>query len=176
MNDVPEGFAEKAATHTNSELQEMFSVGRKSVLRLRRIVGVPSPPVDRSHPRKMPEGFAGRAKTMTRSQLCAYYSCSYKTLARLIREADVEPMSYNRARPRKMMPIDTVKPSLSYAGEAAEYLKRWGAVTRCNEAGRFDPKGSMWRRGSAILTDDEVIERAVAKGWDRNDWRKLRAA
>lgn len=67
------------------------------------------------------------------------------------------------------------KAALSYAGEAAEYLKKYGPVTRCNEAGRFDPKGSMWRRGSTVLTDDEVIERAVAKGFDREAWRKLAA-
>jgi hypothetical protein len=45
-------------------------------------------------------------------------------------------------------------------GEAADYLRRFGPVYRCNSVGRPDIAGKFWRRGSAVLTSAELIERA----------------
>ncbi len=56
-------------------------------------------------------------------------------------------------------PTITVR-DLSPVGQAAEYLRQFGPVYRCSDSGLADVAGKLWRRGNAILTDAELIERA----------------
>jgi hypothetical protein len=56
---------------------------------------------------------------------------------------------------------------------AVDHLRRFGPVVRCTPAGGFDPKGRHWRRGSAVLTAAEIVERALAKGWTPDAWRRV---
>lgn len=58
---------------------------------------------------------------------------------------------------------------------AADHLRRLSSVWRCNENGSPNPKGKFWRRGWAILTDAELIARAVAKGFDPSAWMRVAA-
>lgn len=59
--------------------------------------------------------------------------------------------------------IDTTR-----AGLAAEFLRHFGPVRRCNEIGQYDPMGNRWRRGtsSLLLNANEIIERALRLGWN----------
>lgn len=63
----------------------------------------------------------------------------------------------------------------SVAGQAADYLRRFGPVVRCNAKGRYDENGTHWRRNASILTADEIIERAEANGFDARAWARLAA-
>jgi hypothetical protein len=54
---------------------------------------------------------------------------------------------------------------MSKAGQAADFLRRLGPVYRCTDLGRADIAGSMWRFGNAVLTADDLIDRAERKGW-----------
>lgn len=62
------------------------------------------------------------------------------------------------------------------AGRAADFLRHYGPLTRCNEQGFYDPKGGCWRRGSAILSASDVMERAHRLGFNPDSWREVRAA
>lgn len=53
----------------------------------------------------------------------------------------------------------------SPASLAAEFLRRFGEVVRCNPKGDYDAKGTHWRRNRAVLTADEVMQRAARLGW-----------
>lgn len=49
---------------------------------------------------------------------------------------------------------------MSPTGIAADYLKRFTAVIRCDVNGRPLPDGFFWRYGRVVLTDEQLIERA----------------
>lgn len=54
---------------------------------------------------------------------------------------------------------------MSMAGQAADFLRQFGSVYRCNERGKPDAKGTHWRRNLSVLSDDEMIARAARLGW-----------
>lgn len=43
---------------------------------------------------------------------------------------------------------------------AAEYLRKYMPVHRCNECGGYMKKGLHWRAGSSVLTTEELIAKA----------------
>lgn len=57
------------------------------------------------------------------------------------------------------------------AVDAADFLRRVAPILRCNPDGSLNPRGTHWRRGSAVLAAEDVIERALAKGWNPDAWR-----
>lgn len=62
-------------------------------------------------------------------------------------------------------PVDRPHIDPTPAGQAAEFLRQFGPVVRCNERGQYDPAGNRWRRGAFLLTADEIIQRAQRNGW-----------
>lgn len=130
----------------------------------------------RSHP---PKDFADLAPTMTRTELVEHYNRNAKVIARWIQEAGTESRPVTRAQctetaRRKALlrrhrnnaymstPVDRPSKDMSEAGRAADYLRRFGPVIRCNRDGRYDPDGDRWLRGSTLLTAGEVVDRAAA--------------
>lgn len=58
-----------------------------------------------------------------------------------------------------------VNRDLSRVGQAADFLRKYGAVYRCGPRGNPQPKGEFWNRNGHVLTDDEIISRASRLGW-----------
>jgi hypothetical protein len=56
---------------------------------------------------------------------------------------------------------------VSDATLAADFLRKFCPVTRCDAAGRFAHHGPHWRIGQLVLTESEIIARAARKGWGR---------
>jgi hypothetical protein len=50
-------------------------------------------------------------------------------------------------------------------GGVVHFMQRLTSVTRCNERGVFDPAGTHYRVGNAILTPGELLRRAEARGY-----------
>lgn len=50
---------------------------------------------------------------------------------------------------------------------AADFLRRFCPVSRCDAAGKYDPRGRYWRIGDAVLAEADIIARATRKGWVR---------
>jgi hypothetical protein len=70
-------------------------------------------------------------------------------------------------------PVDRASRDTSRAGDAAEYLRRYGPVYRCDVKGRANPRADYWMRGSTVLTDNDIIERAERNGWKPDLWREI---
>lgn len=87
-----------------------------------------------------------------------------------------------KARPRAAhgafvtAPVLRDQRDMSRVGQAADHLRKFGAVYRCTPMGAFDAKGSHWRRNSSILTDADIIERAEYNGWKPDAWMQVKAA
>lgn len=73
----------------------------------------------------------------------------------------------------RMAPVDHVQRDMSRAGQAADYLRRYAPVTRCDEHGRYNPDGAYWRRGSTVLDAEAIVERAIWNGWMPDAWRMV---
>lgn len=139
--------------------------------------------------KKAPEGFFEYQQGRPLKAVATDYGVSEHTVRRWLSELGINrQQQYNEARaaqkaikkpavkavpdrkPWKSTFVQTAAPDRPYvdpspAGQAAEFLRRFGPVVRCNEQGRYDPAGDRWRRGSSLLTADEIIERAVRNGW-----------
>lgn len=48
---------------------------------------------------------------------------------------------------------------------ARDHLAKYFAVYRCRETGRADHEGECWRIGMAVISGDELLERAQRKGF-----------
>lgn len=168
MKPVPNDFAEFAATLTNADLGEKYGAGKKLISRWRREASVPASHKGGGVMRPLPPAFTDIAPTMTRNGLRLHFGCSLDTVDRWCRVAGVRAA---RAAPqrfvgRKANPSKPHSaPDSSPASRAADYLRRFGPVIRCDDAGVFDSSGGHWRRGSAILGPQDVIDRASRLGW-----------
>lgn len=142
-------------------------------------------------PTPTPPDFADRLRTMFQRQLAAHYGVSRSQIRRWIEREGLasvraaataaEPKKRcGRAAPPRLptphRPITQISRDMSAVGQAVDHLRRFGAVYRCNDrGGAVDKGGTHWRRGSAVLTDGEVIDRAKRLGFDPDGWRKLAA-
>ena len=135
-----------------------------------------------------PSGFATDAPNMSRRELSEKYSVGGKTVARwleeegvrtkpVVRSKIVEAARRARSRPTVRFRAGADRPlrDITYAGQAADYLRRFGPVIRCDDRGRFNLKGDHWRRGSTILRPDDVVERARRNGWRPEAWAEISA-
>lgn len=59
------------------------------------------------------------------------------------------------------------------ADMAQQHLQRFAPCFRCDESGTANPKGKFFRFGNAVLSEDEMMERAERKGWRKDAWREL---
>lgn len=105
-----------------------------------------------------------------------YFHASLSTVTRWRRECGVKPQdrvvksSTGKAVRRgfRQVPLN-VQRDCSAAGLAAEFLQQSSPVFRCDHRGRLNPKGAFWHRGGYVLTDADVISRAMRMGWKPAD-------
>ena len=171
----PPDFAELAPGMMHKGLMAHYGAGTDTVRRWAVECDVViGGSVDRSKARRLPDGFALVAPTMTMRELRLRYHACHSVIYRWLDEAGVharKPTHWNQ-RGSSLRPVTK---DGSRAGIAAEYLRRFGPVYRCDKLGRPDAKGKLWRRGSAILGDDELIDRARRNGWNPDAWREIAA-
>jgi hypothetical protein len=180
---APEGFVHWAAIEGADALAKRFRAGTKMIARWRREVSGDGPLVKpRRELKPPPEGFADTAANMTTAELCAEYGVCKVTALKWCARVGIAPRRPVRkpmpnlgamGRP-KAAPFATHR-DFSSAGQAADFLRRFGPVVRTDAEGRYKPDGDHWRRGSSILTADEVIARAVRNGWNPDAWKDLAA-
>lgn len=100
-----------------------------------------------------------------------HYHASLSTVTRWRREMELKRQArlkkgIGQSQPQgfQQRPLISNR-DMSQAGQAADYLRRYGAVYRCDAVGKPNPKGTHWKRNFAVLTDDEIIARASRLGW-----------
>lgn len=171
------------------DIAPKFGRTRKSVIDAVRRNGLgPWPSQTGSNTTRIPADFAELWQTNSLLWLSAHFECSLSTAAGwakllgLVRARGAHITARKvEAKPAKPAPLRLIKPNayqnapvnkfqrdMSAPGQAADFLRKFGPVYRCDVRGRPLSDGFFWRRGNAVMTDDELIERA--------DWMRSKAA
>lgn len=174
--DRPADYAEVAARMTSVQLRRHYRASTTQIARWSAEVGRERRPSHTPDFIPMPADFPEHAG-LTLEQLMEKYGRARAVLRRWRKEAGYVPGKPKAVEPapapcpvpvqvhglKRMAGIGAPLPyrrDMTTAGRAAEYLQQFGAVWRCTETGKPDLNGTFWRRGHAVLTDDEIIERA----------------
>jgi hypothetical protein len=180
---APEDFQQVAAGKPTKALCEIYGCGPDMIYRWRRETNSPFIP-------HAPADFVTLYQTMTLEQLRKHYDRGWLCIKRweketgatrppkpakpakqpAVRLVKATKASSTPLRPNAFqnVPVDRVQRDMSPVGQAADYLRRFGPVYRCDVKGRPLADGFFWRRGTAILTDQDLIERA--------DWMRRKEA
>jgi len=187
----PADFAERRAEMSDNALVKHYRCNTGAPARWSSELGLPERGKKGGGSNKitMPADFLTFAPGKTAAEISRHYGFSCDTARRLRIQAGIPGPSASRlaqsgnARPAHLVrnaymstPIDRFTRDGSRAGLAADFLRRFGPVSKCNDRGLADIAGKLWRRGSAILTDAELIERAERLGWDAGAWLQVKAA
>lgn len=158
VRNAPDDFAEQAETKGTNALSAYYGASKKIVRRWFAETGA----------KKLPPQIVGNTKPRTEKQL-AVSRRSYPG------KVGSRPVGGSAADRTFHAVATEIHRDTSVAGMAADHLRRIAPVYRCDERGRQDVKGALWRVGNGILTDAEVIARAERKGWQSDAWQRLAA-
>lgn len=173
---APADFLAKAKTLNRAQLQSLYGVGERMIVKWIKATGA-SPPL-RIHTRPslqrpVPADFVEMAKTMSRKGLTKHYRTSLVAVNRWCAESGSEPVvrpvrqpvpKVSSPRPFKFHSDGHVHRDLrrtSMYDEAADVLRRRFVVFRCGPTGKFLVDGLHWRVGNVICTPDELMQRAA---------------
>lgn len=164
---APKDFAKWAAIETEFQLVARYGFSRETIRRMRREMGIKRP----TGSRPMPADFATVAPTKTVNGLLAHYRASRETVRRWLDQADVQPAKHhNIPWNKEVVPVKIPAADVDRAVQAARYLgpKLRVAISRCDAKGKFSHIGDHFRYGNTVMTPQQIIDRAHAKGWDEN--------
>ena len=182
-SSMPVDFPEWAKVETDKQLRARYNIGGVKVLAYRAECGIPSP--GRTYAcAQVPNDFATTARGMTLRAASRHYGHSREIVTRWFEETGT-PRAPGKPGPKAQQPAPPVAKStvsrsnapfrsscrpgagverasrdMSQAGQAADYLRQFSGVWRCNADGGPSIGGRFWRRGGAVLTDAQIIERA----------------
>lgn len=125
----------------------------------------------KAHP--LPDDYATVGKHMTVAAAAGHYGVGKWSIAIWDRQIGHRRRKFSapgapaRRRGFTQQPIDRPYNPVTVPERAAEYLRRFGAVTRVNSRGEYDPAGQHWMRGgsSKPFSADEIVARAVRNGF-----------
>lgn len=172
---VPADFRENAAFMPVYKLQKHYAASGSVVLRWFAETGAPRLTFEPHNKRPVPDDYSDRAMEMHKAALLKHYTVREETLARWVAETGIRPIPYLPPRKqRTKRPSGGMRANLRAVGvinlasvrtwdeadDAANRLRKFGPVNRCNEDGSFNHCGKFWRVGWAVLSGDELIERA----------------
>ena len=113
--------------------------------------------------RPVPDDFAESAARMCQADLCRYYGASREVVVRWIGESGVTPKKFTPTpwvpTRNSIVKIAAVR-NYGIQDEAADTLRRWFPVYRCDERGRQSEKGEYWRVGNSVVDGDELLASA----------------
>lgn len=174
VRGCPADFAEHGRLESNRELMARYTATSATITRWRHQTDAFRVGKPRAH--KMPRGFALVAPTLSRKELRLRYRIGADVLDRLLEKAGVaaRPSRLGSPAGRVFAPLDRPNRDVTQAGLAADYLRRFGSVYRCDVNGRQLADGFFWCRGGrVVLTDQELIERAMRNGWNPDAWKQV---
>lgn len=192
---IPADFKERGVGIMNRPLAEHYGVSLTTIGQWRRETNTPSTCSNKGVPRKirreLPEDFAHFGRLLGQGALKVHYGTGSDTIKRWRTESGVtysrppKPVREPRPKRLKSQPFKrqpakrsivsvmgrahktgfTIPPDTSIEGSAAQVLRALAPTYRCDKLGRQDRDGDFWRYGNALLTPDELLVRATAKGW-----------
>lgn len=167
--EIPADFVKvREQVRSIRNLMRHYDAGPRTVRRWLTEIGAEHKPrPERPECRRpVPEDFAELAPTMTKTGLSEHYGTANKIVERWCAETGI---SAKRRQPRKRnvftMPSNgapTVERLRNYGihDEAADVLRHYGPVYRCDEQGRAKERGELWRVGNVVVDGDELMARA----------------
>lgn len=131
--------------------------------------------------RACPEDFLTVLRKLGSQGAARHYHASLATVTRWRRERGLTPQlrMMRSSRPtgttghlsRGFTPRPMIQHrDMTTAGMAAEFLRRYGSVYRCDPDGTPNSKGTHWRRFLNVVTDEDLIARAKKLGWNEVVW------
>lgn len=167
---APDDFTAMFPTLRNQfEVCQHYQATEKIVRRWMREAGLKPHQVQ---DRPVPDDFAHVAPSMSKTQLGDRYKVSHDVINRWLRMSGIKPLDRTRVahRSSRLVPTrGTGRPNLTITRAASIYdiaaneLRRFGPVFRCDDRGIYRQAGDYWRMGWSILTPDELLERAARK-------------
>ena len=130
--------------------------------------------------RPIPDDWASVAPRMSKTALRRHYSAAGETIDRWITESRIAPLDTRIAHQRAAMAqrfaanggtsrmgrahhVQVSDKIRTMYDDAANALRKYGPVNRCDVNGKYQQAGDYWRVGWNVITGDELLERANAK-------------
>jgi len=171
---MPDSFVSFARGKNCYQLVQHYRTSEKVVRRWADEVGISLSNGRNGHP--VPDKWEELAAVNTIVDLQRMFNVDRKVIKRWMAETEIEPVPFNR---KGIIPVNR-KPKSERAfkvmgsphkaiintrprsiwDDAADVLRRFFPVYRCDEKGRADLKGRYWRVGMVILTPDDLLARA----------------
>lgn len=178
LRPVPDDFREFASTHSRNDTERHYACGSRTAGRWYSETGV-RPPHLNGPQILAPDNFSELLKMHTQAEIGAMLGIGRNAVRDMARRMGLQknrlpPKDRSKPTPAvKRNPVGTWKPvaseyvrDMSIVGQASDFLKRLGPVSRCDANGTPMKDGKFWRRGSSQpITDEEMQERATALGW-----------
>lgn len=159
---LPADFAEVAKGMTVAQIKQHYRAGGNTVSRWCMEAKRPSENTTKRGGkfRPVPDDFAEMAAKLSRHALERHYNTAWPVILRWLDETGIKPIKATLFR--KPMPSQIIATKTSTRHDcAANIIRKYTAVHRCGENGKYDPSGSWWRVGWNVLTPDELIDRAA---------------
>lgn len=122
--------------------------------------------------RNCPDDFLSVLHRLGSQGAAKHFNASLSTVTRWRREAGMA--LHERARrarsgglpkQRGVLCSGLLQRDVSLPGQAADFLRQFGSVHRCDVTGKPNTKGKFWRRNFSVLSDEEIMSRAARLGW-----------
>ena len=178
---VPDDFRGRAQSHGFNDNMGFYGCGYETLQRWYAETGLPKVRSKREKGLAAPEGFEDFARSHSQRETMRHFGISRDMVRTFEAKMDLKRVRFITAptvpsaapkfiKPNayQTAPVNRVQRDMSAAGQAADFLRKFGPVYRCDVKGAPLADGFFWRRGSAILSDAELIERA--------DWMRSKAA
>lgn len=177
---VPHDLATRAQTMSGTELARHYGFSPTAMRKMLKREGVKQAEYTGNALIPVPDDLAARCAGMTKAELVAHYGRSDWTINRWLDETGLTAKEYVRPRAKPRAPVynrpklryvrqpghsnvATVKRNVTAEDMAADVLRRYGPVYRCDEKGLAAQYGKLWRLGNIIIDGDELIARAARK-------------
>jgi hypothetical protein len=121
----------------------------------------------------LPANWEALCAEHTAAEITRLLGVGFKVVKRWMKETEIEPRPYDR---KGVVPVNRKPQAIRQMGvphkaiirdkprsiwdDAADVLRHYGPVYRCDEKGTADQKGRYWRAGMVILTPDDLLARA----------------
>lgn len=177
---IPPDFAERAARTDNTALCQHYGISMHVLARWRRTTGIKPP--SRVRGSAIPQSFRLAAQAMTHRQLAEHFGRGKLAISAWCKHLGIKPVPEKRVyhaphvvgrADRAFHRTTPVIRDETRIGRAVDFLRHYGPLYRCGPGGAAMTKGLHWNRNGFVLTDAEVIERAVRLGWDADSWKRV---
>lgn len=168
---MPHDLATRAQSMSIADMARHYGIPPSTLRKMLKRVGIKAALHDFKR-FAVPDDLAERCAEMTKVELKRHYGRSEWTITRWLAETGLTAAQYvpvySRPKLRYVRSpahsnVASVKRDTGPEEMAAEALRRFAPVYRCDEQGRAAQYGKLWRFGNIILDGDELIARAARK-------------